>query len=343
MAGSSPARPASSRAASVASRTCSPAATSRRRADRSTSGPYPASAAGPDLREIVLGSEGRLGILTDVTVRATAAPKLERFSGYLVPDWDRALLLARRLAQSGLPLSMVRVSTPLETATTFALAGDGRGDRGPPALPRLPRDGSGALPRDRRADRRSRRRRRGGQGGRRPRPRLAGHRRSGHRLGLAPRPVRRAVPAQRAVGRGLRRRHARDRDRLDDTPRPGRRARAHAPPRARGDGERVHAFSHLSHGYPSGSSLYVDLRLPPRRRPGRDARALADAQDRRQPGHRRARRDDQPPARRRHRPRAVPRGREGRARDGRDRAPLVRTFDPDGRMARGILLEDGPP
>ncbi len=35
----------------------------------------PASAAGPDLREVVLGSEGRLGILTDVTVRATRPPE----------------------------------------------------------------------------------------------------------------------------------------------------------------------------------------------------------------------------------------------------------------------------
>ncbi len=89
--------------------------------------PHPASAAGPDLREIVLGSEGRLGILTEVTVRASRTPRLERFNGYVVPDWERALELARRLGQSGLPLAMARVSTPLETATTFALAGDRRG------------------------------------------------------------------------------------------------------------------------------------------------------------------------------------------------------------------------
>ncbi len=89
--------------------------------------PYPASAAGPDLREVVLGSEGRLGILTEVTVRASRRPGLERFSGYVVPDWERALELARRVGQSGLPLSMVRVSTPLETVSTFALAGDRRG------------------------------------------------------------------------------------------------------------------------------------------------------------------------------------------------------------------------
>ncbi|HEX7950535.1 MAG TPA: FAD-binding oxidoreductase [Candidatus Limnocylindrales bacterium] len=89
--------------------------------------PHPASAAGPDLRQAVLGSEGRIGILTDVTVRASRIAQLERFSAYVVPDWERALELARRLGQSGLPLSMARVSTPLETATTFALAGDRRG------------------------------------------------------------------------------------------------------------------------------------------------------------------------------------------------------------------------
>ena len=32
--------------------------------------PHPASAAGPDLRQVVLGSEGRLGILTDAVLRA---------------------------------------------------------------------------------------------------------------------------------------------------------------------------------------------------------------------------------------------------------------------------------
>jgi alkyldihydroxyacetonephosphate synthase len=89
--------------------------------------PHPASAAGPDVRQVVLGSEGRIGILTDVAVRTSRTPRLERFSAYVVPDWERALELARRLGQSGLPLSMARISTPLETATTFALAGDRRG------------------------------------------------------------------------------------------------------------------------------------------------------------------------------------------------------------------------
>ena len=120
---------------------------------------------------------------------------------------------------------MVRVSTPLETATTFALAGDGRATgllrrylgwrgMGPDrclaivGLTGDARRGRGGRPR-----------------GRRPRPRLGRHRRTGHRLGLAALAVRRAVPAQRPVGRGLRGRHARDRDRLDAPARPRRRPR----------------------------------------------------------------------------------------------------------------------
>ena len=37
---------------------------------------FPHSAAGPDLREMILGSEGRLGILTEVTVRVRPLPRM---------------------------------------------------------------------------------------------------------------------------------------------------------------------------------------------------------------------------------------------------------------------------
>ncbi len=83
---------------------------------------HPASAAGPDLRQVVLGSEGRAGILTEVVVRATPVPAAERFDAFVVTGWDRALDLAREIARARLPISMVRASTPLETATSFAMA-----------------------------------------------------------------------------------------------------------------------------------------------------------------------------------------------------------------------------
>ncbi|GAB4212391.1 MAG: FAD-binding oxidoreductase [Roseiflexaceae bacterium] len=87
---------------------------------------FPASAAGPDLRELVLGSEGRLGLITEATVRVTPLPEREQALGLFFPDWERALAASRALAQSGLPLTMLRLSTPIETATTLALAGHAR-------------------------------------------------------------------------------------------------------------------------------------------------------------------------------------------------------------------------
>ncbi|ADV68758.1 FAD-binding oxidoreductase [Deinococcus maricopensis] len=91
--------------------------------------PYPASAAGPDLRQLVLGSEGRLGILTDVTVRVHPLPDTERFEAAFFPDWASAHDATRALAQSGAPLSMLRLSTPTETHTTLTLAGHPRATR----------------------------------------------------------------------------------------------------------------------------------------------------------------------------------------------------------------------
>lgn len=84
---------------------------------------FPASAAGPDLREMVLGSEGRLGILTEATVRVTPAPSYEAFHAVFFPDWASAETAVRQIVQAGLSLSMLRLSNPLETTTMLALAG----------------------------------------------------------------------------------------------------------------------------------------------------------------------------------------------------------------------------
>lgn len=85
--------------------------------------PFPASAAGPDLRELVLGSEGRLGILTEATVRISPLPEVEAFHAVFFPDRQSALTATRAIVQARLPLSMLRASTPAETETTLALAG----------------------------------------------------------------------------------------------------------------------------------------------------------------------------------------------------------------------------
>jgi alkyldihydroxyacetonephosphate synthase len=88
--------------------------------------PFPASAAGPDLREVVLGSEGRLGILTEATVRVAPLPEMEAFHAVFFPDFECGRQAVRETMQARLPLSMLRLSTAVETQTTLALAGHER-------------------------------------------------------------------------------------------------------------------------------------------------------------------------------------------------------------------------
>lgn len=84
---------------------------------------FPASAAGPDLREMVLGSEGRMGLLTQARVRVTPLPEVEEFHTVFFPDWEHARSAVRSLAQAKLPLSMLRLSNPVETLTMLTMAG----------------------------------------------------------------------------------------------------------------------------------------------------------------------------------------------------------------------------
>ncbi|HUR40548.1 MAG TPA: FAD-binding oxidoreductase [Verrucomicrobiae bacterium] len=86
-------------------------------------GGVPASSAGPDLRELVLGSEGRLGVLTEATVRVRPLPESERFHAVFLPDWEHGIAALRALGQSDLALSMLRLSNEVETETQLALAG----------------------------------------------------------------------------------------------------------------------------------------------------------------------------------------------------------------------------
>lgn len=88
--------------------------------------PFPASAAGPDLRQLVLGSEGRLGILTEATVRVTPLPEHEEFHAVFFPAFAAGLTAVRQIVQERWPVSLLRLSTARETRTTLALAGHER-------------------------------------------------------------------------------------------------------------------------------------------------------------------------------------------------------------------------
>ncbi|MFI7575335.1 FAD-binding oxidoreductase [Micromonospora sp. NPDC049497] len=91
-------------------------------------GRAPASAAGPDLRQLFLGSEGTLGIITDVTVRVRPLPAQSHHEGWRFESFAAGLDAVRRLAQDGPRPTVLRLSDEVETI--IGAAGSGRSDGG---------------------------------------------------------------------------------------------------------------------------------------------------------------------------------------------------------------------
>ncbi len=83
--------------------------------------PRPASAAGPDLRQLVLGSEGRLGVVTEATLRVRPRPTITQVEGALIPHLEPGLAAIRELVTDGVPLTMVRLSDANETQVAMAV------------------------------------------------------------------------------------------------------------------------------------------------------------------------------------------------------------------------------
>jgi len=81
----------------------------------------PASAAGPDLAHLVMGSEGRLGVITEVTLRVRRRPDRTVVAAALLPDLERGLDAVRELVGGGIELTLVRLSDAPETQVAMAV------------------------------------------------------------------------------------------------------------------------------------------------------------------------------------------------------------------------------
>ena len=75
----------------------------------------PASSAGPDLREMMMGTEGRAGIFTTVKMRVQPQPEEELFKVAFLPNWEAGKEVLRQAVQKNVRLSMLRLSNAVET------------------------------------------------------------------------------------------------------------------------------------------------------------------------------------------------------------------------------------
>lgn len=86
-------------------------------------GRAPASAAGPDLRELFLGSEGTLGVITEVTVRIRPVAAARAYGAWTFPDFAAGTAAFRELTQRGIRPTVLRLSDETETTVNATMGG----------------------------------------------------------------------------------------------------------------------------------------------------------------------------------------------------------------------------
>ncbi|MFC7675682.1 FAD-binding oxidoreductase [Mycolicibacterium sp. GCM10028919] len=83
-------------------------------------GRAPASAAGPDLRQLIVGSEGTFGVITRVRVRVHPAPETTRYEAWSFPDFATGAAALRAVVQTGTGPTVIRLSDEAETGVNLA-------------------------------------------------------------------------------------------------------------------------------------------------------------------------------------------------------------------------------
>jgi alkyldihydroxyacetonephosphate synthase len=87
--------------------------------------PFPATAAGPSLRELLVGSEGVLGVITEATLAVRPLPERRRYEGWSFRSFEEGCEALRRMEQADSSPDVARLSDEDETRLSFALASSG--------------------------------------------------------------------------------------------------------------------------------------------------------------------------------------------------------------------------
>jgi alkyldihydroxyacetonephosphate synthase len=106
----------------------------------------PHTAAGPSIRQLVLGSEGIFGVIDEVTVRVKPAPEKRRYETWFAADFASGREIVRSLAQRECLPDVTRLSDEEETRFSLMLSvGEGRRRQALDAYLKLRRRGGGCM------------------------------------------------------------------------------------------------------------------------------------------------------------------------------------------------------
>ncbi|MGK0290899.1 MAG: alkyldihydroxyacetonephosphate synthase, partial [bacterium] len=86
---------------------------------------FPATATGPKINDIMVGSEGAFGVLVSATLKVFRhLPNNQKRFSYIFPDWESAISACKDISQGefGMP-SVFRISDPEETDVALKLYG----------------------------------------------------------------------------------------------------------------------------------------------------------------------------------------------------------------------------
>jgi alkyldihydroxyacetonephosphate synthase len=92
---------------------------------------FPGSAAGPQFRDVIAGSEGVLGVITDAVIKIHRVPEVKDYRGYVFSSFDAGIGATREMMQSGVATAMIRLSDLNETFFYNALDTGGAGGDAP--------------------------------------------------------------------------------------------------------------------------------------------------------------------------------------------------------------------
>ncbi len=103
---------------------------------------------GPSWSQLILGSEGTLGLITSARLRVSPAPQLRVFRGFEIGSVEQGVHAIRRVLQKGLRPAVVRLYDELDTLIESFGHHEGPADKQPDKDPRAPAPpiATGALP-----------------------------------------------------------------------------------------------------------------------------------------------------------------------------------------------------